>query len=114
MLRSLRLVIVGFYALLALSAPAVAGTILGNERNCVSLANSAIMMGMIKESSPGRSWSGPGGIEPELREAVQEAIGSPNTYISDQEDADLVMRAMYLVWEFGASPDEILEACLRG
>ena len=107
MTRLIRWAVAAFYVLLATSA--VSGTIRGSEQNCMYLANSTVMVLMTKEANPSMTWAV---AESQLKQVLKEAIGDPNSYIADEDDAILALRAFKAVWH-GTDPAAIYDSCIR-
>lgn len=103
----IRWAVAAFYVLLATSA--AAGTIRGDVQQCMYLTNSAIMVLDIKEQS-GMSWEA---AATQLRPLLQNAIGDPSSYIKDQEDADLALRAFEWVWKDRITVEEMFDSCTK-
>lgn len=97
-----------FYVLLATSASA--GTIRGSTEKCMYLANSMVMILMIKETSPGMTWET---AKANIAPILQEGIGAPDSYLADAEDAETVLRASELIWQDKATVEQIYDSCIR-
>lgn len=108
MAAALRWLLVGFYVLLLGSAHA--GTIRGSTEKCMYLANSMVMILMIKETSPGMSWET---AKANISPILQEGIGAPDSYLADAEDAETVLRASELIWKDKATVEQIYDSCIR-
>lgn len=108
MTRLVRWAVAAFYILLLGSAHA--GSIRGDVQQCMYLTNSAVMVLMVKEQNPDMSWEV---AKAQLQPLLTEAIGNPDSYIKDQEDADLALRAFEWVWKDRITVEELFDSCTK-
>lgn len=107
MARLTRWAVAAFYVLLATSASA--GTILGDPQKCMYLAESTVMVLEVKAANPDMTWKV---AQEQLTEVLAGAVGKPESYIADVDDAAIALQAFAAVWR-GMDPAMIYDQCLR-
>lgn len=84
-------------------------TILGDDIACASLANASVEAVMYRDM--GESWEE---NLPYLMKALQNAKGSPDSFVKDDDDVALVIDLFGEIWKQNASVEDTMNAVHMG